>query len=305
MAPPLILRLLNVLFVFALATTSNAQSAAAQEAELDRLMAASGINAEFARMAGTLQRGLDEASEDSRALDAAAVARLHSAIASAYAGDLLQAETRRQLRETLPAADVTAALTWVESPVGRRLRALEEIGEAEEAAMMSTEFIKAEQKAFAALPEGRQAILKRLAKVSYAAEGAADTITSIMLGNLIAMARTAPPGTFNLNEAKAKLTAQHARLASELTPVVLGSFGAVYHAATDDDLNAYIAFAESPVGDRFSVAVRAATNKAMTAAAIRFAQEVIGDAGTRASAPHARVASGGIRAVNRTARLVA
>lgn len=293
-------RLLFAVITAALLVAAGADAASPApptDAAMQRLMDKTGMDAQLGQIVPLLQHGLFDTVEGSGILDDRAMERLRTASATAYAPDLLRAEVKAQLRSRLTAADVQAVLGWLESPVGMRLRAMEAKAEQEEALAMSPDFLQTQQAAYDDLPAARKATLKRLAKVTLAAESAADTITSIMIGNLTTLAYSAPPGTFNLKQVKERLADEHGKFIEQMTPVVLGSFGSMYGAATDADLAAYLVFAESPVGRKFSAAGRAATDKAMLAAAMRFAHELTTDPAHTTRLPSLlHVAAEGLRA---------
>jgi hypothetical protein len=93
---------------------------------LDELIQRSGLDAQLTHFEAAMQRGITEAHATQRKLASEDVSRLRKAVAGAYSASSLRPVLRAELAKTLSAAEIAAALAWLDSPTGRKLTALEE-----------------------------------------------------------------------------------------------------------------------------------------------------------------------------------
>lgn len=233
--------------------------ARAEDALHDELMRASGLWRQVAQFEPLLQAGLAEAAREAGAgIDWQA---LGDAAARAFAPERVRAVVRATLAKELSAADARASLDWLHSEIGRRITAIEETaGEVEET--RRREEIAAQ--VLAGLPPERADRLARFARATSVGEYAfrVQLGMAVAIGRGIAAAKGA--GTGEVEAVRRGLEAQKAQILPQLERQAVADMAVVYGPVSDRDLDAYIAFAESPAGRRYHAVSTRAIEAALT-----------------------------------------
>ena len=240
----------------------------------DELMRKSGLWIQLAQVEPMMQAGVSQAHAQSGRLSEQDLEHLRKAIAIAYAPDNLRTAARNQLLATLSPQDAATVLRWLSSDLGQRITALEE------AASSPDEAIKRQDtgpRILASLSATRRERIERLAKLTLSAEAAADLIINTMMGVAHGLALSAPGAAAdNIEDLKAKLQSQRNRFVEMLGPRIVADFAAMYQPLSDQELDQYVAFCESPAGQKYAAAGLDAIDKALTEAAVRLGRQLAG-----------------------------
>ena len=247
--------------------------AAVSDAAADELMRASGLWKQLGELAPQMAAGAEHARAQEKAAGRAGVAdadfeRMKRAMARAYSPERMRARVAAELARQMEPGDLPAVMEWLGSALGRRLTRLEEA----ESAEPLTTARDAEIKRFAAaLPEARVARLQRLAAAMSAGEAGASMMINVVVGMAHGAALAAPtPDTGPVEELRKRLAQQRPAIVEAATRTAVRQFGHAYRDVADADLDAYLAFVESPAGLRYHDAALVALDKAMAQASYEF-----------------------------------
>jgi hypothetical protein len=240
---------------------------------VDELMLKSGLWVQLAQVEPNMQVGISQAHARSTQLTDADMEQLSNAIATAYAADSLRMTVRDQLGASLSSQDATTVLRWLSTELGQRITALEEAGSSPGEAL---ERQNAGPRVFAGLSAPRKERVERLAKATLSAEAAATIIIDSMVGMTQGVALSVPGATReSIDDLKAKFEPQRTRYIEALGPQIVADYAAMYQALSDQELDQYLAFCESPAGQQYAVASLDAIDKALTQAAVRLGQQMV------------------------------
>lgn len=208
-----------------------------------------------------LQRSIDDGVAQKQFADERAATAMRSAFATAYGADRLRPAVARVLADTLSEEDARAALAWLTTDLGRRITSLEEAA-AERAPPERTDEIAA------ALPPARRALFVRLSSALHAGEVAATVLINMTWG-LARGAEIASPGSARqADDIRAALEGSRARIVAQVERQMVGVNAVTYASLTDEEIERYIAFAESPAGGRYHAATSIALERALSDASI-------------------------------------
>jgi hypothetical protein len=242
------------------------------DAVFDELMRKSGLWIQLAQVEPMMQAGVSQAHANAPKLSEEDLARLQHAIAMAYAADALRTSVRDQLAATLSPQDAASVLRWLSSDLGQRITVLEESGSTPEEAIKR---LNAAPRLLASLPASRRERVERLAKATYSADAAATIIVDTMIGVARGLALSRPGAPTNGGEdLKSKFRSQRAQFVEMLEPRIVADFASIYQPLSDQELDQYVAFCESPAGHRFAQASLDALDKALTEAATRLGERL-------------------------------
>jgi hypothetical protein len=231
-------------------------------AAVDALMHNSGTWRQLADIEREFGQGLDQTAAGQATPDAQSAAALRHAFAVAYSPDRLRPAVARELAVALSAEDVETTLAWLATDVGKRITRLEED---ESASAHSQERRERAPEVVAGLAPDRLARYQRLAQATHASEVAATMLINMSYG-LARGISLAMPGTPTQDpEAiRAALQAGRPRIVAMMEVQQLAYSADTYESLSNEDLDNYIAFAESPVGRRYHAATMIALDRAMT-----------------------------------------
>ena len=264
------IRIFTLATVVLSAVSCSTPSVRPPDSVFDELMQKSGLWIQLAQVEPMMQAGVSQAQAKASRLGEKDLVRLQEAIASAYAADALRTSVRDQLVATLSPQDAASVLRWLSSDLGQRITALEEAGSSPEAAI---ERLDAAPRLLASLPASRRERLERLTKATFSADAAAAIIVDTMIGVARGLALSRPGAATDKGEdLKSKFQSQRAQFAEMLEPRIVADFASIYQSLSDQELDQYVAFCESPTGHRFAQASLDALDKALSEAASRLGQ---------------------------------
>ncbi len=257
------MRLIAWLALFVLAGPA-ALDAWAQDALYDDLMRKSGLWRQVAQIEPLMQAGLGQAEQAMGKGGDTEFKPLREAVAKSFAPDRMRTIVRARLMKALPVADARMSLEWLDTETGRRITALEETaGEVAETANRA----EIAAQILAALPATRVERLTRFAK----AAGSGEYAFRVQAGMAFAIGRgiaaATGRGTVEIETARRELDSQRAELVQLLERQSIAEMAVIYGPLSDQDLDAYIAFAESPAGRRYHAASAKAVEAALAEAA--------------------------------------
>lgn len=252
-----------------------APARAAPDALVDEYMQKSGLATQIAAMEGGVLQGLEQAQAQGPRLNDDQMARLRAGVKAAFGADRLRRSVRTHLAASLSSEDIEQVAKWLDTPIGKRVTALEEASATPEAYGRTTEI---GAKTLAAQSPERRAELERMLK----AAGAVDLVASILVNQQTGVMRGVAlsaglPDSTATDEGKAKLDLYRSQVAGALAPTLLANASVVYESLSESALREYATMLELPSSRRVSGATAVALDKALATAAVEFGRR-IGDA---------------------------
>jgi len=228
---------------------------------IDRLIERSGLAAQITNYQAAMQAGIDSAHAMRHEIGSANVEQLRRAVAYAYSASSLRPVLRSELAKRLTQKEIAAALAWLDSPVGRKLTALEEAASTPEAQQRIARVVRAG--ALDVAP-GRAQTLHALIRATHAAEVGASLMIQSAIGIWEASGNSTPDFTAALRR---ELEARRSEIVAEMHQRSFGAFSVVYASASDAELAALLAFARSPAGAKYHSASASAFQSTLVQAA--------------------------------------
>jgi hypothetical protein len=243
----------------------------AEPRRLDELMEKSGMNKQLAETQAQVRAGFEQALAEGKAngswvLGAEDTSSLMRAMGGSFAAGPMKAVVRRELERLLHAADETVVLEWLATPLGRRLTRLEEeAAKAEPAGMM-----REAGALFSTLAPARVELVRRMVDAVDAPEAVAASTINMMTAILYGMSLSDPAldAAAAMRKVREILEPQRAAMVAEANRVMLQTFAWVYRTVSDEDLEGYARFAESPAGRRYHQASVKAIEQATVEASV-------------------------------------
>lgn len=264
---------LSVLVATALPLPASAAKVSAEMA--DALVSKSGLADQLPSIAPSVATGLTTHPGFASNLGEQELQIVLKAFSRAFAPTRLAAEISADLQGRLKPEVAKAALQWLESDVGRKITALEDT--AARQAADSTAMERA-QELYQRLSPRRAERYERLAKASEVAESSAQLLVNTSVATAYGVASTTgskTPPDLDL------IRREYARNREDLVDTLRGQFNVLFASAyetlPEGELDAYLAFVESPQGRSYHQAMSAAIEQAMVKAT-RDAGQQIGDA---------------------------
>ena len=258
----------NCLYLFALFAGFAAAQTPVNVNRLDDLIVKSGMWKQIGQLEPMVQAGVDQAQvqANENKLKDIELKALKKAIATAYAPARMRADARNFLESELAEADQKQVLTWLDSDTGKKINLLEE----QSGEVTDRKKRDQESSAYAAtLPKNRSDRIQRFMQVVRASEGMASLIINNNLAIANGLAMTAPvQELINLEALSKQLESQRPQLIASMDKRLLAEYAYIYRTVTDAEIDAYIAFAETPSGRKYHAAFIAAIERAMTEASL-------------------------------------
>ena len=258
----------NCLYLFALFAGFAAAQTPVNVNRLDDLIVKSGMWKQIGQLEPMVQAGVDQAQvqANENKLKDIELKALKKAIATAYAPPRMRADVRNFLESELAEADQKQVLTWLDSDTGKKINLLEE----QSGEVTDRKKRDQESSAYAAtLPKNRSDRIQRFMQVVRASEAMASLIINNNLAIANGLAMTAPVHELISLEALSKqLELQRPQLIASMDKRLLAEYAYIYRTVTDAEIDAYIAFAETPSGRKYHAAFIAAIERAMTEASL-------------------------------------
>lgn len=181
--------------------------------------------------------------------DSAAADRLNAVLEEAYGAERLRKLGLAIVARSLDAGQVAAMQRWFESPLGRKVGAVEQSAAGTQTDLR--EVIRQGTDMFERLPASRRELLTQLLTETRADEAMVD----VSIRTLVATHKgvsTALPGGFHLTnaEVKATLMTDREQMRKAYADLIVASFAQAYTPLTDGELKRYVGFLRSPAGKR-------------------------------------------------------
>ena len=258
----------NCLYLFALFAGFVAAQTPVNVNRLDDLIVKSGMWKQIGQLEPMVQAGVEQAQvqANENKLKDIELKALKKAIATAYAPPRMRADARNFLESELAEADQKQVLTWLDSDTGKKINLLEE----QSGEVTDRKKRDQESSAYAAtLPKNRSDRIQRFMQVVRVSEGMASLIINNNLAIANGLAMTAPvQELINLEALSKQLESQRPQLIASMDKRLLAEYAYIYRTVTDAEIDAYIAFAETPSGRKYHAAFIAAIERAMTEASL-------------------------------------
>jgi hypothetical protein len=189
----------------------------------------------------------------------------------AYQTDRIKRDLLARFEKSLDPACIEAVLGWLQSPLGRKITKLEEAASTPEGFRQMSAYVALLQTNPA--PQARLRLVKRLDEAIKATDLMLDmatiTVYETMNGVVAAM-----PQQLNMDPAALSqlLKTHREEMRKEFQKAVMNTFLYAYQPLSDEELEEYIAFAESENGKRYHEAILAELKKIQMEAAYRVAK---------------------------------
>jgi hypothetical protein len=245
------------LFCLLIALLAMPLLALSQERRTSELLVMSGLHKQLEQIETMMKLGIDEAQSKAvaqglkTAMGSTDLARVKAAVSTAFGADVLREACREAFTERLSAAEEEQVLAWLSTGLGRHVTTLEE----REDYTSGDEVAKrdaAAKRLVSSLPASRVALLERLARASLAGEAAATMIINTTVGTTYGVAAATPPlDTTMVDALRKRMEAQRLQMAAYLHQLAVQQYAYTYRSLLNDELERYVAFAESPYGRRY------------------------------------------------------
>lgn len=181
--------------------------------------------------------------------DPDAADRLNAVLEEAYGAERLRKLGVAIVARSLDVGQVAAMQRWFDSPLGRRVGAVEQ-----SAAGVQTdlrEVIRQGTDMFERLPAPRRELLTQLLAETRADEAMVDVSIRTLVGTHKGVS-IALPGGFQLTnaEVRATLMTDREQMRKAYADLIVASFAQAYMPLTDEELKRYVGFLKSPAGKR-------------------------------------------------------
>lgn len=225
-------------------------SAAGVSAELSKsalvsaLMQQSGTNQQIAMIPAQVKAGIRDAARHGTPMDVVIQDKLVGALDT----QSLNRDVKDYLADNLSREEVGQVLSWLESPLGKKVVAMEVSASRPEMMVKMFESFKREQ----ARP-GRVARIQRLDEAVLSKERTKDLMVNIQV--FFGMAMVAESGTAqraSYRQTRKNVERAMAPMWSELQQVVTMMYLFTYQGLDDAELDQYLEFTESAVGRKFN-----------------------------------------------------
>jgi hypothetical protein len=195
------------------------------------------------------------------------LAAASGSVRRAYDAGALEKAVLAGLESRYDARHAPTAHAWLQSPLGRRITRLEANSSTAEAAQAMREFALALRETPAS-PE-RVAAAKRLDEALGTTEFTVELTIVTSLGIAIALDATLPAERrSDREEMRARIESRREEFRSMFRPMSVVSFLYTYRDLSLEEIDAYLAFAESDAGRWYTDATTGAFLEAMTAASL-------------------------------------
>jgi hypothetical protein len=239
------------LFCLLLAWVAIPVAALAQERRTGELLVMSGLHKQLEQVETMMKLGIDEAQSKAvaqglkTAMGATELSRVKAAVSTAFGADVLRQACREAFTERLSAAEEEQVLAWLSTGLGRQVTHLEEREDYTSAAEVAKRDAAAKLLA-GSLPASR------LATASLAGEAAASLVINTTVGTTYGVAAATPPlDTTMVDALRKRMEAQRPQMAAYLHQLAVQQYAYTYRSLMNDELERYVAFAESPYGRRY------------------------------------------------------
>jgi hypothetical protein len=246
-----------------------AQAGVAPEAAQE-LAGKSGLVGQLDSLGAQVQSGLAAAMSRSPArLTDERRTKLMGCAQAAYAPELLRPPALDAVAGTLQASDLPPLQAWFESPLGRRIAAIESSSAKE--TPDPQERLERGNAALASASEARKASLQAIIAETHSVDMMADTLIEMALAVQQGLASVDPsaPGP-SVAEIKGNLSSRRPQLLAHYGQIAVPAYAFTYRDLGDDELRQYADYLGSPAASAFSDGSTRGVARAMNAGSVRF-----------------------------------
>ena len=202
------------------------------------------------------------------ALTDAQKGRMLACAQSSYAADGLRPPAVEAVAGTLQPADVAPLLAWYDSPLGRKISAVEESSATQEPD--PRERLRRGADALSGASAARKAALQSILVETHSVEIMADTLIEMALAVQQGMASMDPAASgASASELRANLASRRPQLVDHYTQISLPAYAFTYATLDDDELAQYAAHLGSPAAKAFNDGSTRGVARALTAGSVK------------------------------------
>lgn len=257
--------------VFALSMVAQTcfATGAANDRQIRTLMVQSGLKKQIEQIPLFLQRELSQQRHKFKDLTQEEMDRIDGIAMQAFDATSMNENVRRYIESNLSQNDVTAALDWLESPLGTKITRLEEQSSTPEG------HAEMERMAPGLVEEyrgtARIAKIRELDDKTGATEASVNTVLNLQLAMITAVTAAMNvdnPPTYE--EVQELVGRNRTQLQAVMEPMVQLQFLYAYRTLTDGEIDRYIRFAGSESGRKYHSVTAKGINYAFIQAARKF-----------------------------------
>ncbi len=241
--------------------------------DVRQLMQLSGMNKQIEEFPASLRAELDRQQAERPTLTENQHDRIKSVIAVSFDAKKILASVQKSLERNLAKGDLKAALKWLNSPLGKKITKLEEDSSTAEA----YQDLQAVGPGLLAGSMGTERFekIKRLDSATGATEFSVNMLQNLQAAMASAAASAAPDANRpSYDEILEMVNMNKAQVQSQVERMVQMQFLYAYRGLADNEIDRYIAFAESKTGRRYHQATVNAVNDALVEAARKFGSQI-------------------------------
>ena len=254
---------------FALATAQATAVAAVSPDVAQDLAKRSGLSAQLDSLGSQVRTGMSAAmAKNPGAQTEAQKARMLECAQSAYAPDGLRAPAIDAVAGTLQPADVAPLLAWYDSPLGRKISALEAAGGAKVSDPQDRLRLGAE--ALTGASDARKASLQAILAETHSVDIMADTLIEMALAVQQGMASLDPAvSSASIAELKANLSSRRPELIQHYAQISMPAYAFTYAELDDGELRKYADYLATPAAASINDGSTRAIARALTAGSVK------------------------------------
>ncbi|MEW6672079.1 MAG: DUF2059 domain-containing protein [Thermodesulfobacteriota bacterium] len=201
------------------------------------------------------------------------IADIDAAIESAFNPKRIEALLYSDIGKNLSTEEIQKVLYWLDSPLGKKLTRLEEEAASPAANQEMTQALQ-QMNNDSGVPE-RLKLLQRIEKALLATEIAVDTILNIQIAIISAISAMSPaPNPPNFEQITEMVHKNRLQVQEVICPQVISGFFYTYRDVSNEDLQTYIAFIESPTGRKYHQVIMKAFSDALIFSGKNFGKAV-------------------------------
>lgn len=224
------------------------------------LLELSGIQNQLDQFPVQVNGAVIQAQQQQSKLSTEQLAHLSTVMSESFDPAVMGNDVKSYLQRNMTLADLTGALQWLESPLGRKITALEDAASRPEAmAEMQREAISLQEKS------EKVALVSRLEVAVGAIDAVVAMAENVRVAVIISMMASAPGDQrLDIDQIKAMVEQQRPALRDAYGSAISLSMLYAYRSLSAAELNQYINFAESDIGRKYHSSAIAAMNYAVT-----------------------------------------
>lgn len=256
---------------------SQTVSAASSKNDLiAELFVKSGMDRQLQQMPLVFQAGFDQAvNNDDRLLKLPKhiLSSMRELIVESYATSFLEKIIKEQLAARLTENEIRDVLKWLQSPLGKKCSQLEEAASTPEAITQMQAY--AGQFQHSPPPQKRLKLIQQLDSATKATETAVEVAMNTQLSVAIAVVLTLPKENQKpILALKKEIEQTRSQLERIMRTQILISFLYTYRSLTESELEQYLKFTASTVGEKYNLAGMNGFKKGLLEGSIKWGKAI-------------------------------